>query len=268
MAPMKRFLAIGALLLSTACSHHRIAPRVSLNPLSASPHTVDSLWTAALDYYAHHKWDKSAATLDRVMLEMSPGDRRTLQGRLLLGDLYVREGSNLQAVREYRRLVDEYPSDSLAAEALLKAADAYKGLWRRSELDPTYGITAQSVYSEVLSRYASSPAAAKARAQIADLDNQFAIKEYKNANFYLKYKAYDSAILYLKDLAANYPRAAIVPTALADLIGAYRKLGYLEDVRDQCTNMARDWSATPQFRKACPATATAAVTTVEKAKAP
>jgi outer membrane assembly lipoprotein YfiO len=213
---------------------------------------IDSLWNQALDLYARHKWDEAAATFDRVELELPPGDRRALTGRIYLGELYVKSGSYLQGVREFRRLVDENPADSLAPEALLRAGNAYRALWRAPDLDPTYGLTAQSVYSETLTRYPGSPAAGQAKVQIEGLNAWFAQKAYKDASFYVKYKAYESAIMYLKALVVEYPRAPIVPTALADLIQVYRKLGYAEDIKDKCAYMRRDWSSTPQFAKACP----------------
>lgn len=244
-----------ALALLAGCARHR-APVVSLTALNASPKTIDSLWTAALDLYQRHKWNKAAETFDRVELELPPGDRRALEGRLYLGELYVRSGSNLQGVREYQRLVDDYPTDSLAPEALLRAGDAYAALWRNPELDPTYGITAKSVYSEVLTRYPGTPAATRANVSIAALEDKFATKEYREAKFYIKYKANESAILYLKDLVLTYPQATVVPDALADLIDAYRKLNYQDDIRDTCTYMRTNWATTPQYLKSCPAPAT------------
>ncbi len=258
MRAVPRWMAVTALGVLTAlagCAHHHAPPAISLTALNASPKTIDSLWTSALDLYRRHKWEKAAETFDRVELELPPGDRRALEGRLYLGDLYVRSGSNLQGVREYQRLVDDYPTDSLAPEALLRSGDAYAALWRNPELDPTYGITAKSVYSEVLSRYPGTPAATRANLAIAALDDKFATKEYREAKFYLKYKANESAILYLKDLVLTYPQATVVPDALADLVDAYRKLNYQDDIRDTCTYMRTNWATTPQYRKSCPAAA-------------
>jgi len=250
MRLLKSSLLLGAVVGLAGCHHQ--PPKVSFNPLSATPKMIDSMWNQALDLYARHKWEAAAATFDRVELELPRDDRRTLIGRVYLGELYVKAGSYLQGVREYRRLVDENPTDSLAPEALLRAGNAYRALWRSPDLDPTYGLTAQSVYSELLTRYPASPAAKQANAEIANLSEWFAQKAYKDASFYVKYKAYESAIMYLKALVVDYPRAPIVPTALADLIQVYRKLGYAEDIKDKCAYMRRDWSATPQFAKACP----------------
>jgi outer membrane protein assembly factor BamD len=249
---VNRFMLLLAAAALTGCFHHQSPPKVSLNPLTATPKMIDSLWREGLNYYARHKWDKAAAAFDRVELEISPGDQRALLARMYLGELYVREGSNLQGVREYRRVVDEFPTDSLAPEALLRAADAYDALWRGPDLDDQYGQTAQSVYTEVLTRYPNSPAAAQAKVHLQNLDNRFATKTYRAASFYLKYKAYEAAILYFKSLVADHAHAPIVPTALADLITAYRKLGYAEDIRDICKYMQRDWSETLQYKRSCP----------------
>ena len=150
---------LGAVLVLLGC-HHQPPPKVSSNLLAATPKLIDSMWNQALDFYARRKWQEAATTFDRVELELPPSDRRVLIGRIYLGELYVREGSYLQGVREFRRLVDEFPSDSLAPEALLRAGNAYRALWRSPDLDATYGLTAQSVYSELLTRYPASPAAA------------------------------------------------------------------------------------------------------------
>jgi outer membrane assembly lipoprotein YfiO len=251
MRIMSRSWWFVAVIALQACSHRLTPPRVSLNPLNASPKMLDSLWTAAMDHYQHHKWDKAAAAFDRLELELPPGDRRTLLSRLYLGELYVRSGSNLQGVREYRRLVDEFPTDSLAPEALLRAGEAYAKLWRAPDLDPTYGITAQSVFTEVQTRYPASPAAAQARERLKQLDNKFAAKDYKIGTYYLKYRAYESAILMLKGLIVDHSHAAVVPSALADLVKVYRKLGYVEDIKVVCTFVGLDWSTTPQYQQSC-----------------
>ncbi len=70
---------------------------------------------------------------------------------------------------------------------------------------------------------APQPPAAKQR--IADLEESFATKEYKSAMFYLRLKAYDSAVLYLRDLVATYPRTSVAPEALIKLVEVYNKLG-------------------------------------------
>ena len=113
-------------------------------------------------------------------------------------------GSHLEAAREFRKTSDDTPNDPLAADALLRVGDVYADLWRRPELDPSYGQTALATYQELVNRYPGTTAATRAQARIADLQERFAYKEYRAALYYFKLKAYDSAILYLKDVVATY----------------------------------------------------------------
>ena len=122
----------------------------------------------------------------------------------------------------------------------------------RPELDPSYGQSALATYQELLNRYPTSPAAARGKQRIADLEESFAIKEYKASQYYKKLKAYDSAVLYLRDLVATYPRTSIAPTALISLVGLYNKLGYKEDAAETCGYLRRFHPGAPQTDEVCP----------------
>ena len=104
----------------------------------------------------------------------------------------------------------------------------------------------------------NSPAAARAQERIAELQERFAYKEYRAALYYFQLKAYDSAILYLKDLVATYPRAAIAPDALVKLVEAYQKLGYQEDVQETCGYLRRFHPDAPGSSVVCPPDTTGA----------
>ena len=68
----------------------------------------------------------------------------------------------------------------------------------------------------------------------------------------MRLKAYDSAILYLKDLVATYPRSSVAPDALLHLVQAYRTLGYKEDVQETCGYIRRFHADAPGVARACP----------------
>ena len=219
----------------------------------ASAQEVDSLFRLAESKVRRGKWGDAIEHLERVLLEFSPGDSRIPRARYFLGEAKLAIGNHLEAAREFRRVSDETPNDQLAPEALLRVGDVYADLWRRPELDPSYGQTALATYQELLNRYANTPAAARAQERIDDLKERFAYKEYRAALFYFKLKAYDSAILYLKDLVATYPRAAIAPDALIKLVEAYRRLGYQEDVKETCGYLRRFHPNAVRGRSPCSA---------------
>ena len=223
---------------------------------NSTPQEVDSLYRLAESRIRHAKWGDAIEDLERLLLEFSPGDPRIPKARYFLAEAKLGIGSHLEAAREFRRVSDETPNDPLAPDALLRVGDVYAELWRRPELDPSYGQTALATYQELLNRYSGSPAAARAQTSIEDLQERFAYKEYRAALYYFKLKAYDSAILYLKDVVATYPRATVAPDALLKLVEAYRRLGYQEDVRETCGYLRRFHPNSLRRESPCPADTT------------
>lgn len=254
---MRRLLACCGLVLLIACGGHRAPNRgaapAPVSDAGASAATIDSLWAQAERAVHHGKWGDAEKLLNRVILEFSPGDRRVALAHFNLGEALFAQGRQLEAAREFRKASDETPNDPIAPEALLRLGDVYSDLWRRPELDPTYGQTALSTYQELLNRYPGGNAAKRAELRVAELNERFAFKAYKAAMFYFRLKAYDSAILYLKDLVATYPKAVVVPDALVKLVQAYRALGYREDVQETCGYIQRFHPRAPKVREVCPA---------------
>jgi outer membrane protein assembly factor BamD len=254
---MTHRLLFCAVALVAACGGGRAGAdrAASPGPVSAAgakPATLDSLWRHAEQAIRYGKWKEAEKLLDRALLEFSPGDPRIARAHLWLGEALFAQGRQLEAAREFRKASDETPNDPIAPEALLRLGDVYADLWRRPELDPTYGQTALSSYQELLNRYPGSNPAKRAQLRIVELNERFAYKSYRAALFYFRLKAYDSAILYLKDLVATYPKAAVVPEALVKLVQAYRKLGYREDVQETCEYIRRFHPKAPGAEEVCP----------------
>ncbi len=254
MTLLRSLVVAAGLVTLAACGGGR-SPAAATTPEyeGASAQQIDSLYRLGEGYVRRGKWNDAIKELERVLLEFTPGDSRIPQARYWLGEAKFAIGNHLEAAREFRRVSDETPNDRLAPEALLRVGDVYADLWRRPELDPSYGQTALATYQELLNRYANTSAAARAQAHITELQERFAYKEYRAALFYFKLKAYDSAILYLKDVVATYPRAAIAPDALLKLVEAYHRLGYQEDVRETCGYLRRFHPTALRGESHCPA---------------
>jgi outer membrane assembly lipoprotein YfiO len=252
---IRRLILLGVISL-TACGGGARSPApaapVPLSAAGASPAAIDSLWQQSEQAVRHGKWSEVEKLLNRAVLEFSPGDPRIARAHFFLGEALYAQGRHLEAAREFRKASDETPNDPIAPDALLRLGDVYADLWRRPELDPTYGQTALSTYQELLNRYPGTAAAKRAELRIAELNERFAYKTYKAAVYYFRLKAYDSAILYLKDLVATYPKAAVVPDALVKLVQAYKTLGYREDVQETCGYIRRFHPRAPGAREVCP----------------
>ncbi len=249
---VRRFLPW--LLLTSACGS--ATSRAVVTPASGAeslnPAQLDSLWANAHAAFREGDWSKTIERVQRFNLESPGNDPRRVEAHFLLGEANFAAGRRLEAAREFRRVSDETPTHPLAADALVRVGDAYADLWRRPELDPTYGSSALSTYEEVLNRYPGTDAAARAKVRIAALNDDFAVKEYKAAKYYLRLKAWDSAVIYLRDLLSTYPQARIAPQALIDLISTQRTLGYVEDAEQTCGYLRRFHPGTPGTDHVCP----------------
>lgn len=237
------------ILVATACGGGQPG---TPEPVSGNAQLVDSLWTSAQEHYRQGEWAKAGTELERLLLEFAPGDNRIINTHYMLGEIYFVQNDHIRAAREFRRVSDSTSASPLAPDALMRAGDVYADLWRRPELDPSYGQTALATYEELLNRYPDSPAAPKTRERIATLNNNFADKAFKNAMYYLRLKAYDSAILYLRDLLATYPRATVAPDALVKLIEAYHAIGYAEEEKETCGYFRQNHPNAPDLDRVCP----------------
>ena len=259
---MSRTFLLGLLAVLAGCGGGRRAPETAapapVAESGASAAAIDSLWRNAQHAVRTGKWGDAEKLLGRAVLESAPGDPRVAQAHFFLGEALFAQNRQLEAAREFRRASDETPNDPIASEALLRLGDVYADLWRRPELDPTYGQTALSTYQELLNRYPGSSGAKRAQLRINELNERFAAKAYKAAMFYYRLKAYDSAVLYLKDLVATYPKAVVVPEALVRLVQAYKALGYREDVQETCGYIRRFHPRAPKVGEVCPRNPTGA----------
>jgi outer membrane assembly lipoprotein YfiO len=206
---------------------------------------------------AYERGNCGAATLGftRVMFEFPARDPHIAEARYMLGECRFKEGDYLQASQEFRRVADDFPNHELAPGALMRAGDALAKLWKRPELDPTYGEQAQSVYTEALTRYPDAAVAAQIRQRSQVLTDWFAEKDLKNGDFYYRIKAYDSAMIYYRWVVATYPQSKYAAPALMRLVQTYRKIGYDDEVTETCAHLRQYYPDTDGLDRVCPAPA-------------
>ena len=223
-------LLVGALTIA-ACGRKPVAVTPTTAPADA---VRDSLWQELETAFRHADWGETQRRIDAISAMLTPADPRYYRMHFIQAEVHLASHEALQAVREFRRVADEMPEGPLAADALVRAGDANAELWRKPQLDPTYGDAAKTIYEEVVARYPGTPAARRAALRLHELTEMYARKEYLNALFYMRFKAYDSAILLLRSVIASYPQAEVVPDALEHLVRAYQRINYQEDVKETC----------------------------------
>lgn len=246
---MMRFLTLGALFLA-AC-------KPAFN--AGNYPTPEALQVAAMAEYNAQRWDNAVKAFERLTAELPLRDPRAAAAHFYLARSQEKHGDNLLAAKSFSRVYEQYPQDTLADKALFASGMAYKKLWRKPVLDAEYGDNAITQFQTLQALYPNSPLLPQGNAQLALLDEWFATKDYETGYHYLRRKAYDSAIIYFKDVIRLHPAAKKTKAAYLRLHEAYRAINYKDDARELCDAMRKAYPADREVLASCgaaPATAT------------
>ena len=240
-----RFTRVVCAILLTAVA----ACRGSFDP--AKFRSAEALYRAALAEYRQRDWGNAATGFERLTLELPARDPLMPRALFYLGTAQANDGQHLLAAQSFSRLAQSFPEDSLADDALLAAGKAYARLWRKPTLDPQYGEDALSTLRTLQATYPKSPLIREAEREISRLNQWFASKLYENGMHYLRRKAYDSAIIYFRDVARLYPDTPRAREALLRLVQAYRAINYKEDASEVCSSLRRTYPGNAEVTEAC-----------------
>src|SRR6266853_6502115 len=260
---MTRQRMIGTLALAVALTG--LTGLAACHPRGRAPRAAPVVEPAAdlargLNLFRHGEFRRAQIIFQRVGFQLPPGSQELAEANYYGAECWFQLGDYVQAASDFRKVSDEFSTTEYAPLALLRAGDANLRLWHRPELDPSYGETALAIYQELAGRFPDSDAAARARPHVRRLENQFAEKTYKTGMFYLRRKAFDSAIIYFKDVIANYPNAQRAPDALLRLVDSYRAIGYKQEVQETCEHLRRFYPNATHLDRSCPAAADSSAT--------
>jgi outer membrane protein assembly factor BamD len=237
-----RLAAASSVLAVTACR-----PEFQLKKLT----TNEALWTASLNEYRQRHWDNAVAGFEKLTTDLSARDTLLPRSYWYLASTHDHLDEHLLAAQSYNRLVESFPEDSLADDAALEAARSYRKLWRKPGLDPMYGETAVAQYNTLIGLYPQSPLIPAAQKEISELENWFAIKDFDAGMYYLRRKAYDSGIIYFKDILNKYANTPKARDAAMKLVQAYKAIHYREDASEICGQLRQRYPSDPDVTDVC-----------------
>ena len=235
-------LAALAVVSAVACK-----PDFDLKKLTSN----EALYTASLNEYKHHSWDNAVTGFEKLTTDLPARDTLLPRSYWYLASAHEHMGEHLLAAQSYDRLVESFPDDSLADDAALDAARSYRKMWRKPELDPLYGETALSSYNTLIGLYPSSPLIPTAQREVKDLENWFAIKDYKTGMYYYRLKCYDCAMIYFKDVLAKYPETPTAKDAGVKLVQSNLAVHYKDDAADLCAQLRPKYPGDHEVEEAC-----------------
>ncbi len=198
--------------------------------------TSTELYTAGMAKFREKKWNDAALAFERLTLDLPTRDTLLPLAQWYLGKARLARDERLLAAQAFIRLTETLPDDSLADDALLASGRAYGSLWKEASLDPQYGLLAQTQFRLLQGVYPNSTLLDTATNELQRLDEQFAAKDYETGSHYMRRKAFDSAILYFKDVVRNWPTSDKARQAMLRMVEIYRQplLNYKEDAAEMC----------------------------------
>ncbi len=242
MLPTRRALFFALLFAAVGCHPDFQVTKFSTN---------ETLYRAAAQEFAAGRWDNAVAAFEKLTTDLSARDTLLPRAYWYLARAHDEREEFVLAATSYSRLVESFPDDTLSDDAALAAARAYKRMWRKPALDPTYGETALATYNTLLGLYPTSPFIADAKKEVAALEEMFAQKNYISGMYYYRRKAYDSGIIYFKDVLVKYPASVTSKAAQLRLVDSYKAIRYREDAADTCATLRKTYPDDPEVRVTC-----------------
>jgi outer membrane protein assembly factor BamD (BamD/ComL family) len=78
--------------------------------------------------------------------------------------------------------------------------------------------------------------------------------------FYLRRKAYDSAIIYFRDVTKSFPATDKARQSYLRLADAYKAIRYRDDLADVCATLRQNYPTDREVRSTCGGVPTTAAT--------
>ena len=244
--------------LSAAAALSACRSGFRLSRYNSSP----ALYAASMAEFQKRHWGNAILGFEKLTTDLSARDTLLPRAYWYLATSHERQKEHLLAAQAYTRLYESFPDDTSADDAALEAARSYRRLWRKPVLDANYGELSLSTYNTLLGLFPDTPHAAVARAEILDLEEWFAAKNFETGRYYFRRKAYDSAVIYLKTVIERWPHVPSARDATILLAETYQAIKYREDLNDLCVAIRRDYPDDVAGKKVCGGVRVADTTTV------
>jgi outer membrane protein assembly factor BamD len=229
--------------------------------------TNEALYAASMNAFTHHHWDDAVTGFEKLTTDLPPRDSLLPRSYWYLAAAHEHIGEHLLAAQSFSRLYESFPEDTLADDAALESARSYARMWRKPQLDPTYGTTALEAYNTLVGLYPSSPLIPQAQKEIGDLENKFAIKDYDAGMYYFRHKFYDSGLIYFQDAVTKYASSPAAHDAALRMVESYKAVHYLDDASDLCGKLRQQFPGDREVTKVCTGVPVSAAAAADSTKA-
>jgi outer membrane protein assembly factor BamD len=105
----------------------------------------------------------------------------------------------------------------------------------------------------LVSLYPESPLREKADKALLGIDEMKASKDYETGQHYVRRRAFDSAIIYYKDVVRNFPATLKSRDAMLRMVEVYKKpeMNYKDEAAEMCTALEGAYPGDKDVAKLC-----------------
>lgn len=121
------------------------------------------------------------------------------------GQAFEKQGKYPEAIQAYQTVVNRYPSDAIADDALYQIGYVRMSEVREGSYDQTSVRKAREAFEDFISRYPDSEKVPQARENLKNLEGGSAKNTLAVAKFYDKTKQYKAAVIYYNDVIKTQP---------------------------------------------------------------
>ena len=109
-------------------------------------------------------------------------------------------------------------------------------------------------FRQLSTLYPDSPFKKQADSASLDIDERKAAKDYGTGMHYVRRKAYESSLIYFKDVVKDYPLTKMARDAQIEMVVVYRRpeLKYLPEAAETCLALRTSYPADPAVAALCP----------------
>ena len=170
------------------------------------------------------------------IINNAPYSRFAPLSQFNIGQALERQGDLKASITAYKVVVDRYPTNPAAADALYQIGFVSMQISRSGSYDRNAAVTARESFEDFLAAYPTSEKAAQARDNLQSLGLQQTGGSLQIARYYDKQRLYKAAIIYYNDVIRQQPASPEGEQAKKRLDVLRTKLG--ETVFNQATSTA------------------------------
>jgi outer membrane protein assembly factor BamD len=207
----------------------------------------EDLWAQGIEEYNRGRWSEAIRYFDRFIL-VGGIDPRVHQARFYSAEAHFNRREYVTAASRFASLAGDLGRADLAAQARMMACRSYYELSPDPQLDQEYTRAAIDHCQALTDYFPDSEYTPEASRIVAEMWNRLAAKAFQSGDWYLRRRAYDSALIYFEDVVRLYPRTTYAPRALRRMMDVYEILDYDDELEETRARLLRAYPDSPEAR--------------------